>query len=182
VVRWQQSLEIFLKLQQLHEVRKLKHNGKAGLIAGALIELDSNTKLPKAINDQDELVDLAIKMMNEPPDGRTTQAKTAAAYPLSQVNQALSKLVKSDACGQLYSGLTKLADWHFLPTDNLEIYRRAAGQLANTEGLLAYVTELQMFIGAIHELDVVARNATDTYRKSISRAVLKKIGYYNEAD
>jgi hypothetical protein len=175
-------LEIFLKLLQLHEVRKLKHTGKAGLIAGALIELNSNTKLPKAIDDQDEIVSMAIKMMKEPPPGKTTGGSQAVAYPLSQVNASLMKLVKTDACAELYSGLTKLQDWHFLPADNLEIYRRAAGQLANLEGLQTYVVELQMFIGAIHELEVVAKNATDKYRVAISRAVLKKIGYFNEAD
>lgn len=171
-----------MKLQQLHEVRKLKHTGKAGLIAGALIELYSNTKLPKAVNDQDEIVDMAIKMMKEPPAGKTTGGAQAVAWPLSQVNAALMKLVKTDACAELYSGLTKLQGWHFLPDDNLEIYRRAAGQLANVEGLQTYVVELQMFIGAIRELEIVAETGTDTYRKSISRAVLKKIGYFNETD
>jgi hypothetical protein len=126
-----------------------------------------------------EMVDATVKIMNSAVDKEGMGKLTSPAYPLNKVADGFKKL-GGPALFDVHSGLGQLSglDGLMVP-DQLKKLQDAAATLASQQhGLAEYFTSLHAIMLAIMEVYTIALRAEDPYRKSISTAVLKKLGLH----
>lgn len=163
-----------MKLSHLIEA---KQGGKLGMLMDAHKELGINHKWGPKHRLNDELVDTAVKMMKSAVNVKEMGQLSSPAYPLNKVADGFKKL-GGPALFDIHSGLTQLAPVEgFLPADKLKQLRDAATTLASQQyGIAGYCAGLLAVMQGILEIQVIARRTDDTFRKSISTAVLKNLG------
>lgn len=163
-----------MKLNQLIEA---KATGALGLLMDAHQELGITHAWGLKHKLNNDMVQIAVSMMNDAVDLPSMGSLSSPAYPLNKVVDGFKKLGSSQLFN-INSGLEQLKGLKdFLKPELTEKLRTAAATLgAHQYMMIEYCGGLRIIMLAIMEVYKKALNAEDEYSKAIATAVLKKLG------
>jgi len=164
-----------MKLTDLQEARADSHSPKMKQLLTAAKELGISTKLPKNNTPDDYDIDKLVSM-KKAGVGKSTLGPSGVAIPLNTLVEALKKLPDTPL-SDVASALRRLEGVGFEADEKLRKLQTATYEVIGMKSdLLAEAARLQAVMHIMGDL-FMATKSTDDWRRSISTAVLKNVGY-----
>lgn len=164
-------------------VTEAKHPERVAMIMDAHKELGITHKWINKSNLSDDMVWRTCDMMRQAVSLPDMGKISSPAYPLGTVMDGFKK-VDTSAMYHITDGLTKLGGLQgFMHADQLKKLKDAAALVGAMQAeMVSFCATTRNIMQAILEIAVVAKNSTDTYKKSIATATMKKLDIPYEAN